>query len=383
MTGSQRLYSHFEHHPEPPEEGWQAARTFDSNPAYQYLARNLEDGTIQYSTEPHLVYNSHPQLYCIAPSKFPLFFKKAVKKIFGFDIDIDSAPQGQQDNNEDENKDKFAPFQEANDHGDTVASSQSEEDEITSKTNTNSSSSSNSSTTNRKSTSLPDPRPPARPNIMSDIDSLDGTASSTIVNDKGTVVHAVPLLSSNSKHRAQKQVELVKHIVPHGNNGCTLYVHPLSGMTSLNTGLTRSDRCDKTMILIHHLGSMANPKEIASAFTKGDHVIKHGKSNRAKELKLDPTDINVVNATNTFQETYGETVGGLATSSVFMPVKFKKSVRAKIKGFMASNKTYLPSKFVIQPKDITRDDGVRFLAFNIEYADSAEGTMNMSEDEKM
>ena len=215
---------------------------------------------------------------------------------------------------------------------------------------------------------------------MSDIDSLDGTASSTIANDKGTVVHAVPLLSSNSKPRAQKKGEPVKQIVPHGNNGCTLYVHPLSGMASLNTGLTRSDRCDKTMILIHHLGSMANPKEIASAFTKGDHVIKHGKSNKAKELKLDPTDINVVNATNTFQETYGETVGGLTTSSVFMPVKFKKSVRAKIKGFMASNKTYLPSKFEIQPKDITHDDGVRFLAFNIEYGNSDEGTMNMSED---
>ena len=121
---------------------------------------------------------------------------------------------------------------------------------------------------------------------------------------------------------------------------------------------------------------MADADQIERAFTKGDHNIID-KKGRKTPLQLDKHDVNVVNLTSSARNAHGEVVCGLTTSSLFQVFKFDKPVKSKLKKIRASNKTEFPTKFDVAPATEKVRNGLRVLAFNVEYEASDEGNMNM------
>ena len=69
------IYFHWRETPAPPENGWQPARLNETNPAYLYLKDLILRGQIEPTTEAHILYNTHPDLFIIAPKKFPSFLQ--------------------------------------------------------------------------------------------------------------------------------------------------------------------------------------------------------------------------------------------------------------------------------------------------------------------
>ena len=92
--GAPRRYLHFGEPPKPPKDkhgnpsNWVAARA--TSEEFQFLVNELQAGRIIHTNAPHHVYNSHPELYSIKPAKFPKFWKQAVLKALGIDINVSS-----------------------------------------------------------------------------------------------------------------------------------------------------------------------------------------------------------------------------------------------------------------------------------------------------
>ena len=356
--GAPTLYKHYGRKPEHPASGWKAARLSKRNPAYVYLKEKLADGTytepptILHTAPPHLVYNAHDIFYSTSPYKWAEFFKKVVFDVLDITIDIDSAADtasaaaadAADDDEEEEEEEEEDTIEEAND---------------------------DRSSSHRPTPSYLDPT--ASSANMSDIETLDGSVTSSflkpIVDDRGTVVHAVPFAPLNSNNGPNTRVHLQSWSVPWSDGrGETL--------TPSNTGMIRSIKCHRTLVMIHHKGAIADSKKIAKAFTRGTHeiIMENGKK---KKLKLQSTDVNVVNLTSYARKANGEVVNGLTAFCVYQPFKFKKPVKNLLVSLKASNNTELPKKYAVAPDDATDVNGVHVLAFNVEYEASDEGTMNM------
>jgi len=88
--GPPRLYYHYQNQvPKKPPGGWHKATTKEDpdNNVLNHLKQGLLDDTISWRSAPNTVYNAHQQFWCIAPKKWPVFFKAVVKSVLGIDID--------------------------------------------------------------------------------------------------------------------------------------------------------------------------------------------------------------------------------------------------------------------------------------------------------
>ena len=377
--GAPTLYKHRDQKPECPPGGWQPCRLSSNNPAFVYLKAQLDAGTISHTTPPHLVYNAHPALYNISPYKFAKFFKLVVKKVLGIVIDItrpkksDKAAAAAAEEEEEDSTAAADDTSTADDNEeeeeeeDATAADNEEEDDGDEADNTvdpttSSNLDSTTASASYQAANMSDKRSAQRPEV----------------DEKGTVIHAAPLIPSHLNNGPQTAVCLEHWDTPWvDGRGTTLYVIPQVGMTQYNTGMRRSSRCDHTMVMNHHKGVRADANKLEKAFTKGKHHIRYGKKDKRKKLKLPKTDVNVVNLTAHTQNANGEAVRGLTTSSVYQAFKFEKAVKNKLKNIMASNNTELPGKYCVAPDDERDENGVHVLVFNIEWESSDTGAMNM------
>ena len=364
--GRPRLYRHYGREPRPPTDKdgndlrWQPAYTTTKNPAFTFLKKGLDDGTIKHYQSPHSVYNLHQELYIINPSKFPDFFRKTVKKVCGINISVepydDSAAAA----------DEAATATAAAAADEAATADNADDDEEEEEDNTSSVPSYLKSTP---------PSSPSRPtSIMNDFAS---TGSSMHTDNKGTVCHADELISYAANSGNHIQVHLPYKITHNRPNGPTLELHPLSGMTTDNTVLRVSTECDRTALLIQKTGPEADPKKVEKSLTKGTHYI-HSKKTGDSELRLDPHCNFVRGSVAATNEIHGRHVSDLKSSSIVMSIKFKRPIDRSVVEVPATNGTMLPGKFDQRPySDTPKKDAIHKLYFNLKYADLSDVEYNM------
>lgn len=355
-SGRLRKYLHFNKPPEPPRDSdgnvlnWTPARLADSNPAYRTLKAGLTDGTISHHTKPHIVYNSNPAFYVIAPSKFASFFAKTVEGVLGIELaELDDGDDAISDNGDD------AISEEASSQPNTTTTSKA-----ASKSNT--------------STSQSSGRDPLN---MSVSVSNSSSPSEVIIDDNGLVTHAPPL-ASFGVGGPHSQIHLFGYINER-EGGCDVVIVPSASMSASSIVAFPSTEDPSILMVVNDKGPIANPVDVKRALTKGTHYIQS--KNGCQDLRLEECDANVVAFVDSVKNMHGQHVQALKSQSEFMAIKLKKAIKRRLAGRNASNRTYLPPKYEIKQREVTDGRGFRVIVISVEYQDNDMHELNYEEDE--
>ena len=357
MAGNKRSgrYSLYKHHgdkPKPPEGGWQRAYTDSKNPAYDHLKSKLNSGKIKSTDQPHLVYNNDEAFHCMAPSKFPTWFKKVVSE----DCESNSADTR------------------------TISRAPSA---------SNRSSSLATSTTTVSSG--PSPRPPTNVFKMSYNSSDDDSATapdpdiSRLVRCElgpdGVPTHVTPLLSGDKQHNGGATMIMNESYVdPRADGkGVTIRIVPSVGQTAAESAVLISKDDPSVVMLASAKGDRTDPRKIEAVYTKGKHeaVSGKGKKKKAQTLKLSKQDPTVTAAKNTTEKLYGakSTAKGGCTVQSW---KLSKRIKKDVASYKSTGDVVFPGKYDIQPREEYKE-GQRWLVINLDYEDEDKEVLNLDE----
>mmetsp|Transcript_14009 Transcript_14009/g.30501 ORF Transcript_14009/g.30501 Transcript_14009/m.30501 type:complete len:776 (-) Transcript_14009:393-2720(-) len=355
--GRTALYQHYQEDCNPPASGWQPARQHNSNPAFAYLTENLEDGTIQLDTEPHLVYNAHPALYIIHPHKFPKFFAGAKDAAFLQEQESEEESESESFNFSNTSLNSSAPSSPfASASASPLASVASPPAPATSTAFTAAS----QATSNMSSRSEA-------------CATGTGTLARTIFDDSGKPIYdePFPCTSKNSPHL---KVQLPTYISEFPG-GLNLHMIPMVGMNVRNTTV---QVCvdGVTVVIAWPLPKSANSNKVLKALTKGTHDIvgDSGVIGRVQMISEGRTAgglIDIVGRTHGQQHVAGR------TSLAFQSFRFPEPVMAKLAERKIENGICLEGKWELKPVEPSGDGGdVHFVTFSFIYVKSDAGNLN-------